>query len=118
MQETGSMVNLLCGFTARNTVDPVVGGGCTEYCWSDRHAYTVVEVVTPKKVVVQQDKAKRTDKNYMSECQDYVFTPDPEAPKKVLTLRLDGKWREQGCSKGNGNVFRFGHRNKYYDYTF
>lgn len=41
--------------------EPTVGMGATEVMFSDRHAYTVIEVLTAKKVVVQQDTAIRLD---------------------------------------------------------
>lgn len=115
--QTGSLVNLICGFNAKgNPGLPKVGDGCTEYCWTDRHAYTVVEVRSPCRVVVQQDKATRIDKNGMSESQTYEFTPNPKAGKVLLSRRKDGRWRRVGSAKGN--VFSFGSRDEYRDYSF
>lgn len=94
---------------------PKVGDGATELCWSDRHAYTIVEVRSERRVVVQADIAKRTDKNGMSECQTYLFEPNPKAPLVVLTLRKDGRWRRVGDKSG---AFLLGKRMEYHDYSF
>jgi hypothetical protein len=63
--------------------------GATEICWSDRHAYTITEVINDKKIVVQQDKATRTDTNGMSDAQSYAFSPDPNGSKRTLTVPLN-----------------------------
>jgi hypothetical protein len=94
---------------------PTVGMGTTELCWTDRHAYTVVEVVSDRKIIVQRDTATRSDKDGMSDSQSYTYTPNPNEPRLVLTLRKDGKWRRMGDS---GNVFALGFRQEYQDYSF
>ena len=63
-----------------------IGNGATAYFWSDRHACTVVEIINRNKkryVVVQQDHAKRTDRNGFSESQTYEFTPNPKGRKFI-----------------------------------
>ena len=72
--ETGSMMNHL--MVNANHPKPVVGMGATMCSWSDRTAATIV-AVTPKTITVKCDKATRTDKNGMSDCQTYSYTPDP-----------------------------------------
>lgn len=93
---------------------PEVGMGATILSFSDRHAATVVEILTPKKVVIQRDNAKRTDSNGMSESQDYEFTPDPNGAKIIITLRKNGRWLEQ---KGS-TVVNLGRRSAYHDFSF
>lgn len=112
----GSLVNMLSGTPA--TYVPKVGDGATELCWSDRHAYTVVEVVSPTHVVVQQDTVTRTDKNGMSESQQYSYQANPDAPRKHVTLRRNGRWVLQGESQKNGTKFAMGDRREYHDYSF
>lgn len=97
---------------------PVVGMGVTETRWSDRVAYTVVEIYNDKTVVVQEDTAKRTDLNGMSDAQDYEYTPNPKGRKVTLTLRSDGVWREKGVKKRGASGWLFGVRRAYYDYSF
>jgi hypothetical protein len=91
--------------------------GATEICWSDRHAYTIIEVINDKKIVVQQDKATRTDTNGMSDAQSYAFSPDPNGPKRTLTLRKNGRWVPVGQGMNDDN-FVIGMRQEYYDYSF
>lgn len=96
---------------------PEVGMGVTELCYSDRHAYTVIEVVNTRKIVVQRDKAIRTDSNGMSDMQSYEFERRPDGYRSILTLRKDGHWRRLGSGR-YGNVYMIGGRDEYYDYSF
>jgi hypothetical protein len=60
-----------------NKVSPQIGMGATVCGYSDRYACTVVWVDQPKGVLsVRKDIAKRTDKNGISEDQEYSYTPD------------------------------------------
>jgi len=103
--------------SARRVSDvvPEAGMGATNVCYSDREAYTIVEVLTPRKIIVQRDKATRTDSNGMSEMQKYNFESDPNAPKVVVTKRKDGRWLRQ---KTDHDVFVIGSRQEYYDFSF
>lgn len=95
-----------------------VGIGATKFSGSDRYPYTVVEVVSDKKVILQADIAKRTDKNGLSEIQTYEYTPDPDAEKIVVTLRKNGRWVRDGESMKGGTGFHIGHREAYSDPSF
>lgn len=113
-QEYGSLTNLLSS-KGKQTIVPEVGMGATQICWTDRHAFTVIEVSkSGKRCKVQADKAIRTDKNGMSECQEYTYEPDPKGYVRELSLRRDGKWKAVGTTE----LFRLGHREEYYDYSF
>ena len=99
--------------------DPAVGMGATLCFHSDRHAATVIEISENKKrIVAQQDKAIRTDKNGQSECQSYTFEPNPEGVKFIFTLRKNGRWVEAGSSTKNGTGLALGQRDEYYDFSF
>jgi hypothetical protein len=74
-------------------VDVAVGTGATYIVGSDSYAATVIEVRTPKLIVIQFDKATRTDSNGLSEQQEYSFQLDPTGQKEVVSLRRDGRWR-------------------------
>lgn len=114
--QTGSMMNHLYSRIA--SPEPVVGMGATILGWTDRHAATIVEVSANKKtIVIQQDTATRTDKNGMSESQDYTFTPNPNAARKVYTLRKNGKYHLKGDSI-KGSTILIGERDEYYDFSF
>ena len=114
--QTGSLVNHLMSGHVGGPV-PVIGMGATILCWTDRHAATVVRVSPSGKTVwVQQDHAKRTDDNGMSEVQSYEYTPNPEAPMKMFRLGKHG-WREAG-SRGKGNGLALDVRRQYHDFSF
>lgn len=106
---------------------PEVGMGATITGYTDRHAATIVAIGVfksgpnkgkPSKVVVQQDNAKRADKNGMSESQEYTYTPNPKAQKQTFTVRRDGSWREAGSVGNDGYGLIIGDRDEYYDYSF
>ncbi len=97
---------------------PEVGMGATGLSYTDRHPFTIVEIVNSKKIVVQEDFAIRTDSNGMSESQSYEYTSNPDAPKIVVTLRKNGHWVQQGGKMSNGRSYLIGHRNKYHDFNF
>jgi hypothetical protein len=105
--------------------DIQIGDGATLLMWSDRHAYTIIEVeryVTGarigeiKAVVAQQDKATRLDGLGMSDSQSYTYQPNPNAEKERFTLRKDGRFRKVGSV--NSSVLAIGERREYYDYSF
>ena len=109
---TGSLYNNLFSNSANanGEVKPEVGMGATYLGWTDRHAYTIIEVsASGKTIKVQRDRAIRTDKLGMSDAQSYLYTPDPNG--EVRTIRLSKK----GWDKGR---FAIGFRKEYYDYTF
>lgn len=97
---------------------PEVGMGATELLWTDRRAYTIVEVRGPKTIVVQQDDAKRADSYGMSDAQSYTYQPNPEGHKYVVTLRNNGRWVKQGETAKNGTAFLIGARKEYFDFSF
>lgn len=102
---------------------PVVGMGATILHGRDRDAGTVVAVSYNKKgvvnrAVVQWDRAERIDTNGMSECQTYRFERDTTQPMTAYTLRSNGRWVEEGHSGSNPQGVLFGHREKFYDFSF
>jgi hypothetical protein len=120
MRVYGNIMNRIAESCKQTT--PEVGMGATITMHSDRHAATIVAIEVfksgPKKgsiskIQVQQDKATRTDKNGMSESQDYAYTPNPDAAIQTFSQRKDGSWRDSG---GSGLVI--GDRDEYYDFSF
>jgi hypothetical protein len=95
---------------------PEVGMGATEILWSDRRAKTVVDVVTPNKIIVRENEVK---------CVDY-FKGDYEIleelscmPQEIFTRRKSGRWVELGHPDKYGSVFLvLGHRAHYIDPNF
>jgi hypothetical protein len=90
-----------------------VGQGATYHIGSDRYPYTVVEILSPRSVVLQEDNYRCTDYN----SQTYEYTPNPDASRTIVTLRKDGVWRKKGDTKGSG-YFGFYGRNAYQDPSF
>lgn len=115
--ETGSLMNHLMSRVAE--VTPIVGMGATILYWSDRKAGTIIEV-SEKHFVLQLDNAERSDKNGMSDSQQYTYTPDPNGAKytfkRVARGKLKGQWRVDGLK--SGNALLLGSREQYYDFSF
>lgn len=97
---------------------PEIGMGATILMFSDQYPATVVQIVSPKKIAIQEDTATRVDKNGPSEEQEWSFMPNLKAPVKYVTLRKTGVWMLEGTSLRGGTVVRIGRRNKYYDFGF
>lgn len=113
--DTGSLVNLLMSGSKDST--PTVGMGATILQWTDRTACTIVEV-SKNRIVVQEDNAIRTDKNGMSDSQDYRYEPNPNGSKTAFTLRKNGAWVREGEAMKGGQRVSIGVRDHYYDYSF
>jgi len=118
----GSLFNYLQAGSAQR--EPQVGDGATYLGWSDRNAYTIVEIICYKSgeqkgqikaVKVTRDIAKRTDGHGMSDSQGYEYTTNPNAPVKTFTKRKNGKFIQQGSDYG---MLAIGYRDEYYDYSF
>lgn len=113
--ETASVTNWMMAGSA-GAPAPEVGMGATVLMWTDRHAATVIEVKSPKRIIVQYDKATRVDGSGMSESQAYTYEPNPDGPTREYVLCKTG-WREKG-SGGKGAGLMLGHRAEYHDYSF
>jgi len=115
--QLGSLQNMVAA--NHRGLTPEVGMGATLISWTDRTAATIVEVhVSGKTLWVQRDHARRTDDRGMSDAQDYEYTPDPDAPVEVFTVRHDGRWVRKGSSTRSGTVLLVGARDHYRDPTF
>lgn len=100
---------------------PEVGMGATILYHSDREPATVIEIqrkTNPRWIVIQEDKATRTDQNGYSESQNYSYEPNPEGQKHTASLRANGTWVLTGGTMRTGTIVRLGERDKYYDYSF
>ena len=94
--------------------DPVPGMGATCIMYSDRRAYTVVEVKSPSVIVVQQDTAQIVEGGIFSEHQVYTFSANAQAVREVLRRNKYGQWKRQGGS----TKFLVGRRMEYRDPSF
>lgn len=129
--QTGSLINHIHTAGADDPV-PAVGDGATIFHWTDRSPATVIAVDTSAPggqavVTVQEDIAVRTDKNGMSEMQDYEFSADPDGAVHTYRNQFDGKgWRRVRRNPETGRLrlvsttsdIRFGARAKYHDFSF
>jgi hypothetical protein len=115
------MLNRIMAASTIGAPEPEVGMGATELCFSDRHAYTIVEVVRfktgkragqVKAVRAQRDKATRTDSHGMSDAQSWTFEPDPEGSVREFRLTSRGRF------EGGAGTLAIGYRSEYYDYSF
>ena len=120
--ETGSLVNHLQ--SGMNSAEPEFGIGCTILGWTDRQAATVVEV-GKNFVIVQADRAIRTDGNGVSECQSYLFERNPDGGRYTFKRSRCGAWKEAWvgesgrlCTGGGGRRLMIGHRDHYHDFSF
>lgn len=97
-----------------NNEDLKVGNGATIYLWSDRNAYTIIEVISKCKAIIQRDKAIRVDTNgFGSENQEYKFERDTNGKIEEIYCR-NGVWK----TKEGKQKVRIGIRDEYYDFTF
>ena len=96
---------------------PEVGMGATYSIGSDCYPYTVMEVRSPKTIVVQEDKARPTKNHHPHGNQSFLFEPNSEGEKRVFTLRKNGGWYENGQPMGHGRL-RVGERHKHIDPHF
>jgi hypothetical protein len=121
--ETGSVMNHL--MSGPSSTVPVVGMGATVNGWSDRYAGTITTVAPGRTMfTVQQDHAKRTDSNGMSDCQSYEYSPNPEGRRWTFKKNKKGQWREVGLNENGRWVFvggcgcTLGVRKAYHDFSF
>lgn len=68
-----------------------VGTGVTEYGYSDRKPFEVIEVIDQQHIVIRELDSKRIDNNGMSDAQTYEHISNPKNIKYELVLR-NGTW--------------------------
>lgn len=125
--QTASVINHIMSRSTKGQPDPVVGMGATILHWTDRDAGTITKVFTIGKDVaieVQEDKATRTDKNGMSEMQDYAYEANPDGARSTWRFR-NGAWKAVRYSEDtkrwrqiDGSGLQIGVRRKYHDFSF
>lgn len=125
---TGSFINLISEQSKQD--EPAVGMGATACHWTDREAFTIVEVCADKcadarrnrtlgHIRIQRDIATRADKNGMSDAQSYTYEADPNGSILDVYLYPTTKSRVQGwrLSRGGAAVI-INRRMSYHDYSF
>lgn len=95
---------------------PEVGMGATEILYSDRRAKTIVEVISPDKVVVRENEVRC--ENYYAGTYE-ILDELSLMPAETFTRRKSGRWVELGQPDKFGSVYlRLGHRDHYIDPSF
>jgi len=122
--QTASAINHLYGCMTIGAPEPQVGMGATLLSWTDRYPATVVEW-DGKIIAVTEDDYVRTDKNGMSESQEYEFTPNPNRARQYFRREKNGSWVSIRKNEETGRWNRtecggliVGFRKKYHDYSF
>ena len=102
-----------------------VGEGVTQYLYSDRHAYSVIEKLPKGVLRITEDNATRTDTKGMSDTQSYDYETNWDEEGMLIKMGRDGSWgmvqinKETGrFKKVNYGKFSIGSREKYHDYSF
>lgn len=109
----GSLINRL-GERSKQP-DLQVGMGITIYSWSDRSAGTIQSISkSGKSFTFRYDKAVRTDKNGMSDCQQYKYEPIENGTLFTAFKTKNGSWK----IKKDGRVVGIGYRDFYHDWSF
>jgi hypothetical protein len=93
---------------------PTVGMGATSGAGSDRYPYTVVEILSHRRIVLQRDSYKCTDYDK----QTYDIYRDADGGTYEATLRKDGTWVLDGDPLRHGQRFWLGHRSVYQNPSF
>lgn len=93
---------------------PRVGLPCTVYYYTDRHAATVTKILSPNKVVVQDN---------LVECEDYYageykILPEVEPSEQVFTKRRNGMWILEGHPTKGGVRLLLHYQSHYIDPHF
>ncbi len=112
---TSSLTNAI--FAASAQPEPQIGMGATIIMATDRYAATIVEV-THCSVVIQQDYSERTDRNGMSESQDWAYSPNRKARRETYSLRRHGRYVARGERTNGGTHLVIGERDHYIDPSF
>lgn len=121
--QTGSLINHLMSYPSN--VEPELGMGATLLSWTDRTPATVIGWnPADGRLMVQEDKYTRVDKNGMSESQTYEYARDTTAT--IHYFKLTGKgWRKTRFNEEtnrwklvDGAGICIGVRERYYDYSF
>lgn len=126
--ETGSVINHIHAYGVKGQPEPVVGMGVTILGWTDRYAGTIVKVEKihgALYVHVKEDRAKRIDKNGMSESQEYEYSPNPGAATQTWRCKANGMWesvwfkeKTGRWNRSSGSGLAIGYRKAYHDFSF
>lgn len=104
--------------TTKESIKPEVGMGVTERIGSDCYPYTVVNVISDKKIEVTRDTATATENSNYFGSQEYAYESNMDGNRMVLSRRKNGRWYQVGQKMECWSGFRLGHRRYYQDPHF
>ena len=112
----GSLTNLIIADRCKYPA-PTVGMGVTECCWTDRHAWEVVEVRKPTECVIRRMKAERTTP---WPGNGWNLSSDPDGERATIRQSKGGKWYAvvNGRMDKRGSGYAIGTADEYEDPSF
>jgi hypothetical protein len=126
--QTASLVNHIHSRSVVGQPAPVAGMAATILHWTDRSPATIFRVFTVGKTTYVEARAnfyERTDKNGLSESQEYTYKTNVNGSRYVFKMEKNGTWtavrknEETGrWIKSGGPGLRIGRREKYHDFSF
>ncbi len=93
--------------------DLQVGMGVTLFINPNCYPFTLIKIINDKRILVQEDKWTRIDKNTLPDRQVYEYMPNPMGKKYEVSLRKNGKWVPTGWNLNSERYFLFGARRRY-----
>jgi len=99
--------------------EPEIGMGVTEYMWSDREAWEIIEIKDDRHIVIRELDSKLPEGDSIFGSQNWIFSSNPDNRTKVLFKTIDKGWKERiGTRRLGTSRFVLGRADKYYDPTF
>jgi len=111
-----SLQNQLMGRATINAPEPVPGMGVTELCYTDRHPYTVMRVLSPNKCTVTRDDYRVVAGSTQDGSAVYEYATNTTYGEVVLRRNKRNQWKREGDSQGN--TYAMGYRVEYRDPSF
>ena len=116
----------------QNQIKPEVGMGATEYLVTDRNPYTIIEVMSEKRIKVQADNFKVIKGGEHDGSAEYEYSRNSNGAIVTIAKAKNGRWYTAGrtiqCGNGesyfqpggmkHGILFALGNRRRYYDPHF
>lgn len=106
-----------CHSCERKHIKPEVGMGVTHKIGSDAYSYTIVKVITPKKVLIARDIVIPYGPQAFTEQQENDHVKGTSGCT-VITKRKNGHWYAQGDSMVHWQAYFLGFRRTYEDPHF
>ena len=111
---TECAIRELIGEWENSNPTPAKGMGVTYNCGSDRYAYTIIEVLNEKTLVIQEDKIVQDS----DEAVGHKAVPNEFGRVTTISLRKNGCWSERGSKMVRGCTYTVGKRRYYMDPGF